>query len=69
MIGLDSPSPDREPYTVHRILLEKEILIVENLASLEALEAVMGFEVWALPTKYDADSAPVRVVARVDSLS
>ena len=64
MIGLDTPSPDGEPYTVHRILLGKEILIVENLVGLEAL-AGKAFEVFALPTKYDADSAPVRVVARV----
>lgn len=64
MIGLDSPSPDREPYTVHRILLGKEILIVENLVGLAAL-AGKDFEVFALPTKYDADSAPARVVARL----
>ncbi len=64
MIGLDSPSPDAPPYTVHRILLEKEILIVENLTGLETL-AGRDFEMWGLPTKYDADSAPARVVARV----
>lgn len=64
MIGMDSPSPDRQPHTVHRILLEKEILIVENLVGLEALVG-KAFEVFALPSKYDADSAPVRVVARV----
>ncbi|MEK9159199.1 MAG: cyclase family protein [Patescibacteria group bacterium] len=64
MIGLDSPSPDREPYTVHRILLKEEILILENLTGLNALEA-KPFEVTALPTKYAADSAPARVVASI----
>lgn len=61
MIGLDSPSPDREPYTVHRILLQKEILIVENLMNLAALQG-KSFDITALPSKWDADSAPVRVI-------
>lgn len=65
MIGLDSPSPDREPYPVHRILLATEILILENLVSLEKLLDVASFEVYALPNKWDADSAPARVVAKV----
>lgn len=64
MIGLDSPSPDREPYTVHRILLQKEILILENLVSLDALSG-NDFEVTALPSKWDADSAPARVIAKL----
>lgn len=64
MIGLDSPSPDREPYTVHRILLKEEILILENLTGLGALEG-RQFQVTALPTKYAADSAPARVIALV----
>ena len=64
MIGLDNPSPDRAPYPVHRLLLGKEILIIENLCGLEALQGRVDFEVIALPTKYYADSAPARVVAR-----
>lgn len=64
MIGLDSPSPDREPYTVHRILLKEEILILENLTGLVVLAGKV-FEVTALPTKYAADSAPARVIAKL----
>ncbi|MFA6024480.1 MAG: cyclase family protein [Candidatus Gracilibacteria bacterium] len=64
MVGLDTPSPDHEPYAVHRILLKEEILIVENLTGLAALDG-KSFEVTALPTKYAADSAPARVIARL----
>ncbi len=64
IIGLDSPSPDREPYTVHRVLLQKEILILENLVNLSALDG-KDFELTALPAKWDADSAPARVIAKL----
>ena len=65
MIGLDTPSPDRSPYPVHKILLHEEILIIENLTGLEALLGLKSFEVIALPSKFEADSAPARVVARI----
>lgn len=64
MIGLDSPSPDRAPYTVHRILLKEEILILENLVGLESLTG-KDFELIALPAKFAVDSAPARVIARL----
>ena len=65
MIGLDTPSPDRPPFAVHKLLLEREILIIENLTNLEALLPMKKFEVIALPAKFDADAAPVRVVAKI----
>ena len=64
MIGLDSPSPDRAPYPVHRILLKNEVLILENLKNLEVLVGPGSFELIALPPKFATDGAPVRVVAR-----
>lgn len=63
-IGTDTCSPDSVPYTVHRILLGKEILILENLTNLGALVGVNKFEVIALPAKFDAEAAPVRVIAK-----
>lgn len=36
-LGLDTPSPDREPYEIHKILLSRGILIIENLAGLEKI--------------------------------
>ena len=65
VVGFDTPSPDRQPFRVHKLLLSKEILIIENLTNLEKLLDVPSFEVVALPFKLDADAAPVRVVARI----
>ncbi|MCL5666379.1 MAG: cyclase family protein [Patescibacteria group bacterium] len=65
MIGLDSPSPDKAPYAIHKMLLEKEILIIENLANLHHLISRPDFEVIALPAKFQTEAAPCRVVARV----
>lgn len=64
MVGMDSPSPDRPPFPVHKLLLGAEVLLIENLTNLESLIGVNDFEVFALPMKLDADSAPARVIAR-----
>lgn len=65
IVGMDTPSPDRPPFPVHKILLGNGILIIENLTNLEALLNVPTFTVSALPMKLAADAAPVRVVAIV----
>jgi kynurenine formamidase len=65
MICLDSPSPDREPYQVHKLLFENNILIAENLTHVEKLLTARKFEVFALPLRIHADSAPARIVARI----
>jgi kynurenine formamidase len=65
LVGLDGPSPDHSPYLIHRILLQKEILIIENLCGLGLLEGKLDFELVALPVKYAADSAPARVIAKI----
>ncbi len=65
MIGFDAPSPDRAPFVIHKLLLGQGILILENLCNLEKLLGVPEFEIVALPAKFRADSAPVRVVARI----
>ena len=65
IVGIDTPSPDRPPFEVHKILLGNEVLIIENLTNLESLVGAGDFEVWALPAKFDVEAAPVRVVACV----
>lgn len=65
MIGLDTPSPDREPFAVHKCLLEQEILIIENLKRVEHLLQAGTFEIMALPLRIHADSSPARVIAMV----
>jgi len=62
MIGTDTPSPDRAPYAAHKIFFRSDILIIENLTNLESLIG-KNFELIALPAKFEADAAPVRVVA------
>lgn len=65
IVGLDFPSPDRAPYEVHKILLSHSVLIMENLTNLDAIPGDRSFEVIALPPAFEADGAPLRVVARI----
>lgn len=65
IIGMDTPSPDRPPFKVHKLLLGQEILIIENLTNLESLLGVKDFEIFALPAKLHTEAAPVRVIARI----
>jgi len=65
IIGLDTPSPDREPYAVHKILLGNGVIIIENLTNLEALVGIDDFRVYAFPPKLRCEASLVRVVAEV----
>ena len=63
MVGFDCPSPDKHPFEIHKMLMQRNILIVENLTNLELLLERQHFTVIALPLKILSDSAPARVVA------
>jgi len=67
-IGLDAISIDpitSTDFEIHRILLDKEILIVENLNNLNAIDADF-FEFFSMPLWIKhADGSPVRAVAMV----
>ncbi|KAF0184534.1 MAG: cyclase family protein [Nitrospirae bacterium] len=65
MLGIDFASPDRPPFSVHRLLLSQGILIIENLTNLEELVGVRSFEVFALPVRFRAEAGLARVVARI----
>jgi kynurenine formamidase len=65
MVGLDTPSPDKYPFEVHKSLFQNNILIAENLTNVERLLSVNSFEIIALPLRINADSSIARVVARV----
>jgi kynurenine formamidase len=68
LLGMDTPGPDMdETFPVHKILLPRNILIIENITNLAALESIPRFKVHAYPARYKADAAPVRVVAEVIS--
>ena len=62
MVGMDTPSPDSLPYKVHKILLSKDILIIENLRNLEGLLNYKSFEITALPLNIEANASLCRVV-------
>ena len=65
LLGIDWPSPDTDPFRVHKILLGAEVLIIENLTNLATLGDHTECRLYALPMKVDADSAPVRVIAEI----
>ena len=67
ILALDTPSPDRPPFAVHKILLGNGVLIIENLDNVEALLDVKDFTITALPARFDWEAAPVRVIASLFS--
>lgn len=64
MIGLDTPSPDKYPFDVHKYLFKHGVLIIENLNRVDQLLKYKSFEIVALPLNIKADSSIARVVAR-----
>ncbi|QAY65881.1 cyclase family protein [Paenibacillus protaetiae] len=67
LVGLDTPSPDKYPFAVHKHLFQNGILIAENLTNLVKLIDAVSFEVIALPLLIRADSSIARVIARIRS--
>jgi len=66
VVGIDSFTPDDEPYPVHDTLLGNDILIVENLTNLGAVSGER-FECYVMPLSVaDSDGAPCRVLAMVE---
>lgn len=63
MVGIDMPSPDRSPFEVHKLLLENEIFILENLTNLDKLIYEEDFTVFAQPLKIKAEGSLVRAIA------
>ena len=66
IVGIDSFTPDNEPYNVHKILFAKDILILENLMNLEKIGKKCKLYIAPLNLKA-ADGAPARVIAEIYS--
>jgi arylformamidase len=67
IVGVDTCSVDNtEGFPIHKALLGKGVLIIENLTNLGGL-AGKSFKVHAFPIKLQIDGAPVRVVAEIGS--
>ena len=63
LVGMDTPSPDREPHPAHYILLGANVVIVENLRGLEQIDRdVFELIVVPLPLK-GLEASPVRAIA------
>jgi arylformamidase len=63
LVATDAPSLDEAPYSAHRLLLERDILIAENLRALEKVGSepvTCAFLPLAVP---GVDGAPVRAIA------
>lgn len=66
LVGVDTPSVDRDPYPAHHVLLGNGVIILENLTNLNRIGAEV-FELIALPLKIAGrDGSPVRAVARLN---
>ena len=63
-ICIDTPSPDRYPFKIHKLLLENSIVIVENCTNLNALPKNVNYEVFIVPLNLKTDGSMVRVFAR-----
>lgn len=66
MVGLDTPSPDEEPYIIHKLFLDNGVLLLENLTNLSRLKGYNYLTLMAFPLKIETDSSLVRAVVRVD---
>jgi kynurenine formamidase len=66
ILGIDSFTPDNEPYSLHKKLFHHDIRIVENLTHLDQIPSQRFFcYIFPLNIK-EADGAPCRVVAQVE---
>jgi kynurenine formamidase len=64
-ICIDTPSPDKYPFDIHKMLLEKGITIVENCTNLDKLKQVENYEIFIIPLKMKTDGCMVRAFARI----
>lgn len=66
IVGIDSWSPDRAPYEIHKMLFPAEIMILENVINLAPLNG-KRFQCFIAPLKIqDGDGAPCRVIGVIE---
>jgi kynurenine formamidase len=65
LLGIDTYTVDPPPSGIHKYLLSRDILILENLINLDQIETDR-FNIFILPLKLDKlDGAPCRVIAQI----
>ena len=68
ILGIDSFTPDNEPYLIHKLLFSHNIRIVEQLTNLEQLHQ-KRFKCYIFPLNItNADGSPCRVVAEIENI-
>lgn len=63
MVGVDMGGVDHD-FSIHKLLLKNEVLIIENMTNLGGLEG-KKFKVYAFPIKFQLDASPVRVAVEI----
>lgn len=63
MVGVDMPSPDNEPYNIHKKFFENDIFILENLTNLKTLLYNENIKLFAQPLNIKAEGSLVRAIA------
>jgi len=65
LVGIDSVSIDggESEMEAHRVLLSKDVLVLEGLINLDLIDASRRFRLVSLPLKLDSAVVPVRAVA------
>jgi arylformamidase len=64
IVGIDSCSVDHKEFNAHKLFLQNEILIIENLTNLSMLSG-KDFNIIAFPLNVSLDGSPIRVVAQL----
>ncbi|HVA96865.1 MAG TPA: cyclase family protein [Candidatus Acidoferrales bacterium] len=64
MVGVDTCSVDHDELTAHKLLLQQDILILENLTNMKELKDKQ-FKISAFPLNLALDGSPTRVVAEL----
>ncbi len=66
MLGIDTPSPDKVPFNIHKKFFKHDIFIIENLTNLGELTHIDSFEIHAVPLKIKAEASLVRAFAMIN---
>lgn len=63
IVGFDLPSPDKEPFPIHHILLDQGIYLLENLNRLHQIPENQVFSLICIPLPIRAEASWVRPLA------
>ncbi len=69
LLGLDTPSPDKAPYPLHKKLFNQDIFIIENLTNLDQLPLNKPFMFYGVPLNVAAEGSLIRAFAILDKIT